>query len=231
MAARRVTTARPHQGRWYAAGYAAAFLGQTGMIALGVMINFVTDDMHTQLDWMGAWALLGTLYAVVTLVVLGIASQRRAPIDGSPHRFVFSRPARMIATSTTILASATGLTAALRVLALNPDGLVGLRTMIIGVWVMVLAWGFMHWGFAQIYFQRHLASDEPQFDFPGTPNPRMVDFVYFSYTVGTSFAASDVTVVSSRTRWTLIWHCVVSFFFNGLIIVLALNTIMSGGVG
>jgi len=57
----------------------------------------------------------------------------------------------------------------------------------------------------------------------------MVDFVYFSFTVGSSFAASDVTVLSSRTRWTVVWHSVSSFFFNGLIIVLALNTIMSNG--
>jgi uncharacterized membrane protein len=37
-----------------------------------------------------------------------------------------------------------------------------------------------------------------------------------------------VEVLSTRMRWTIVWHSVLSYFFNGLIIVLALNTIMSG---
>ena len=31
---------------------------------------------------------------------------------------------------------------------------------------------------------------------------------------------------TSRIRWTVTWHSVLSYFFNGFIIVLALNTIM-----
>lgn len=212
---------------WGAAGYGAALVGQVAMIVLGILINFVFDGGAAQLDWLGAWALLGTFYASATLLVLGISARSTAHVR--PHRFVASRLARLVTTSTTVLASMTGLTAAVRVLTLAPDWQVGLRTTVIGVWVMVLAWGFLHWGFAQIYFQRNLRDDEPPFDFPKTPHPRMVDFVYFSFTVGTSFAASDVTVLSTRMRWTVIWHSVCSFFFNGLIIVLALNTIMSNG--
>lgn len=215
------------RGWWGAIGYGAALVGQVAMIVLGVIVNFGVENGVAQLDWLGAWALIGTLYASLALLGLGLSA--RLPADARPHRFIASRLSRIVATSTTILASMTGLTAALRVLALSPDWLVGLRTTIIGVWVMVLAWGFLHWGFAQIYLQRSLTADEPQFDFPRTPLPRMVDFVYFSFTVGSSFAASDVTVLSSRTRWTVVWHSVSSFFFNGLIIVLALNTIMSNG--
>ncbi|MGS0561496.1 DUF1345 domain-containing protein [Microbacterium aurugineum] len=197
------------------------------MSVLGIVVNVVGDDGITQLYWLGAWALVGTVYACLTLIGLGLSA--RLMSDARPHRFVAGRLARMVATSTTILASMTGLTAAFRVLTLSPDWYVGVATAVVGVWVMVLAWGFLHWGFAQIYFQRSLRAEEPQFSFPGTPHPRMVDFVYFSFTVGTSFAASDVTVLSSRTRWTVVWHSVSSFFFNGLIIVLALNTIMSSG--
>jgi uncharacterized membrane protein len=51
--------------------------------------------------------------------------------------------------------------------------------------------------------------------------------VYFAYTLGTTFAASDVEVRTTRMRWTIVWHSVLSYFFNGLVIVLALNTIMS----
>jgi uncharacterized membrane protein len=98
----------------------------------------------------------------------------------------------------------------------------------VGVWAMLLAWGFFHWGFAQIYYQRYWSTDQPMLRFPGTEHPRFIDFVYFAYTLGTTFAASDVEVLSTRMRWTIVWHSVLSYFFNGLVIVLALNTIMSG---
>ena len=100
---------------------------------------------------------------------------------------------------------------------------------IVGVWAMLLSWGSLHWGFAQIYFQRYYAEEAAPLRFPKTTHPRIVDFVYFSYTLGTTFATSDVETLTPRIRWTIVWHSVLSFFFNGLIIVLALNTITSGG--
>ena len=43
--------------------------------------------------------------------------------------------------------------------------------------------------------------------------------------IGTSFTPNDINT-TSRIRWTVTWHSVLSYFFNGFIIVLALNTIM-----
>ena len=48
--------------------------------------------------------------------------------------------------------------------------------------------------------------------------------------VGTSFTPNDVET-APPIRWTVVWHSVLSFFFNGFIIVLALNTIMGGSFG
>ena len=46
--------------------------------------------------------------------------------------------------------------------------------------------------------------------------------------VGTSFTPNDVET-APPIRWTVVWHSVLSFFFNAFIIVLAMNTIMGGG--
>ena len=91
---------------------------------------------------------------------------------------------------------------------------------------MLLAWAFLQWGFAQVYLL-HDRRNRPleTFDFPRTPRPGIVDFVYFSFTVGTTFAASDVTSLTTRTRWIITLHSVVSFLMNALIIALAFDTI------
>ena len=61
--------------------------------------------------------------------------------------------------------------------------------------------------------------------FPDRDDPGLLDFVYVAFMVGTSFTPNDVNT-TSRIRWTVTWHSVLSYFFNGFIIVLALNTIM-----
>ncbi|WP_025156955.1 DUF1345 domain-containing protein [Leifsonia aquatica] len=208
-------------------GFVLSLLVQLVMIVVGVWLVVLSEDDDTTLLLLGLWCVIGTLYELVVLIVLGRAA-RRPVVDGDrPSRFEVGRVARLVSMTATILASLIGFTAAVQVLGLHNDPEVGSITDIVGVWSMLLAWGFLHWGFSQIYYQRHYSSDVPLLRFPATEHPRFVDFVYFAYTLGTSFAASDVEVLSTRLRWTVLWHSVLSYFFNGLIIVLALNTIMS----
>lgn len=208
-------------------GFVLSLLVQLVMIVVGVWLVVLSEDDDTTLLLLGLWCAIGTLYELVVLIVLGRAA-RRPVVDGDrPSRFEVGRVARLVSMTATILASLIGFTAAVQVLGLHNDPEVGSITDIVGVWSMLLAWGFLHWGFSQIYYQRHYSSDVPLLRFPATEHPRFVDFVYFAYTLGTSFAASDVEVLSTRLRWTVLWHSVLSYFFNGLIIVLALNTIMS----
>lgn len=208
-------------------GFVLSLLVQVAMIVVGVWLVLLAEDDDSTLLLLALWCVIGTLYEVVVLIVLGRAA-KRPPIAGDrPTRFEVGRVARVVSMTATILASLIGFTAAVQVLGLHNDPDVGSITDIVGVWSMLLAWGFLHWGFSQIYYQRFYASDVPLLRFPGTEQPRFVDFVYFAYTLGTSFASSDVEVLGTRLRWTVLWHSVLSYFFNGLIIVLALNTITS----
>ena len=210
-------------------GYVASLTVQIVMVVLGIGF-IITEDPFEANVALGLWCVLGTLYAVVALVILGrIAKRSDQPQARRPSRLEIGRPARIVSFTATILASFVGLGAATQVLALSNDPSFGVIVDLLGVWAMLLSWGFLHWGFAQVYYQDYYAADPPPLRFPQTPRPRIVDFVYFSFTLGTSFAASDVETLSTRLRWRVVWHSVLSFFFNGLIIVLALNTIMDIG--
>lgn len=214
-------------------GLTASLLAQLAMIVVGVWLVVLAEDQSTTLELLAIWCSIGTVYSLVVLIVLGRISKTQPRAGARPARWETGRIARLVSMTATILSSLISLAAAIQVLALHNDPQIGSLTDIVGVWSMLLAWGFLHWGFSQIYYQRYYAAAEPMLRFPHPedtlrPDPRFVDFVYFSYTLGTTFAASDVEVLSTRMRWTLVWHSVLSYFFNGLIIVLALNTIMSG---
>ncbi|MEN0085692.1 MAG: DUF1345 domain-containing protein [Leifsonia sp.] len=218
----------PVRRPWVVTGFVASLIVQLAMVGVGVwVVVFVEDDTSTLL-LLTLWCAIGTLYELAVLIILGRIAQQRVTDGRRPARWETGRVARLVSMTATILASLVGFTAAFEVLGPHNDADVGSLMDIVGVWAMLLAWGFFHWGFAQIYYQRYWSADVPMLRFPGTEHPRFIDFVYFAYTLGTTFAASDVEVLSTRMRWTIVWHSVLSYFFNGLIIVLALNTIMSG---
>jgi uncharacterized membrane protein len=62
-------------------------------------------------------------------------------------------------------------------------------------------------------------------EFPGDREPGMLDFTYFSFTVGTSFAASDVKVTSRRSRGVVLGHTILSFAYNTVLIAVVINVI------
>ena len=65
------------------------------------------------------------------------------------------------------------------------------------------------------------------FDFPATPRPGGMEFVYFSYVIGMTAQTSDVAVTTSAMRRRVIVHSIVSFFFNTVIVAAAVNIAVS----
>jgi len=63
--------------------------------------------------------------------------------------------------------------------------------------------------------------------FPGEQSPKQRDFAYFAFTVGTSFAVSDVDVTDGRLRQAVLGHEILSFFYNTSI----LATVVSMATG
>ncbi len=88
------------------------------------------------------------------------------------------------------------------------------------------------WTFIQVLFAIHyagvyfgaVADGEPGgLEFPGKPKPGWTEFVYQAFVVGCTSASSDTNVTSTRMRRICVIQGVVGFFFNTIILALAIN--------
>jgi len=205
----------------------ADLLVQLALIWLGLLLILADDDEAIMAD-LAVWCTLGGLYWLASVIAVGVSvkrSQIAAPrwvgrLDTHPV-------VAAITVTATFLASFVGLVAATEILVLRNDPDWAGWVEPVGVFAMLLSWALYHWGFARIYDRRCRLADTPPLVFPGTESPRLADFVYFSFTNATTFAVSDVQVVTTRMRWTVVWHTTTSFFLNALIIVLAFSTIIN----
>jgi uncharacterized membrane protein len=120
----------------------------------------------------------------------------------------------------TVAASLTGLGAATNVLS-TEDTEYGNLVTGLGVIVMISAWMLLQVGYARYYSQW-----TTDLRFPETPEPQLVDYLYFAFTVGVSFAASDVEVCSRKLRWHVMVHSVISFLYNAVVLATAVSIII-----
>jgi len=78
--------------------------------------------------------------------------------------------------------------------------------------------------YMNLFYDRHDGGhDAGGLSFPGTPEPRAWDFLYYSFVVGMTAQVSDVQVESSVIRRVTLFHGIVSFFFNTVLLALAVN--------
>ena len=214
------------------------------IVAVGLLFVFADEESDVQIGALATYCLLSTVYMIVWMFILGRISRQSWNMTSAAT--AIRPPNRLASLLITILSSLIGISAASELLVLRNDPEFGSAIDFFGVWALLLAWGFLHWGYAQIYYRLYHVGPgrvrraagaavtgsvpvaDPPMRFPATPNPGLLDFVYMSFMVGTSFTPNDVET-TTRVRWTVIWHSVLSFFFNGFILVLALNTIMGGG--
>jgi uncharacterized membrane protein len=96
-----------------------------------------------------------------------------------------------------------------------------------------LGWMTLHtlmaFHYAHLFYSRHpeaMAADAGGLDFPRTLEPGIWDFLYYSFVIGMTAQVSDVQVVSTRIRTVTLLHGVVSFFFNTVILALAVNVVL-----
>ena len=199
----------------------------TVVLVVGVVFVFADEETDVQIISLVIWCLLSTFYMIGWMIVLGRLS--RSAWRGSSTLIATRPPGRFASLIVTILSSIIGVAAASELLVLRADPDYASAIDFFGVWAMLLAWGFLHWGFAQIYYRLdNRVPDDPRgrpLMFPDRDDPGLLDFVYTAFMIGTSFTPNDINT-TSRIRWTVTWHSVLSYFFNGFIIVLALNTIM-----
>lgn len=125
-----------------------------------------------------------------------------------------------------LTSSAIGSYAAVAALAAHEEGdarsLVVAGISSVGV---VLSWTLLHVGFAQIYRLLNGRDESPAISMPGDSSAMMIDYIYFSFTIGTAFATSDARVLAVRARRIVLIQSVVSFFYNALVVAIAFQVL------
>ena len=96
-----------------------------------------------------------------------------------------------------------------------------------------ISWGMLHtvvaFHYANLFYAPGGGSrtDAGGLEFPGGGEPGMLEFLYYSFVVGMTAQVSDVDVSSHAQRRATLTHGIVSFFYNTVLIALAVNAAIS----
>ncbi len=99
-----------------------------------------------------------------------------------------------------------------------------------------LGWATLHmlyaYHYARLYYAPAGASDGKQRDSGGlafldTEEPGIIEFVYFSFTIGATAQTADVDLKSTDFRRVVLFHAIASFVFNTVLLALAVNVAAS----
>jgi len=91
---------------------------------------------------------------------------------------------------------------------------------VIGSWLLVGVMYCLH--YAHLYYTAN--KNTLPLKFPeGHVQPNYWDFLYFSFTLSIAVQTSDVQIMNRATRKLVLGHCLLSFFFNLVILGLSVN--------
>lgn len=224
---------RPELSRGAIFTLVSSFMGilaQLWLAGLGAVILFGPTDPTDPAGIGGllTWCTVATLFLAATTVTLTFMARSPQPDSSFTRRIIGHPLARLIAIVFTFGASLIGIAVALQIITDLGHEVLDPTLEIVGIWAMLVSWALFNWGYARIYFSRYHQAKEPPLIFPGTPDPKLVDFAYLAFTNATNFSVSDVQVTSTQLRWTVVWHTTIAFFFNALIIGLIINVLANG---
>jgi uncharacterized membrane protein len=138
-----------------------------------------------------------------------------------------------------ILAGAFSLFAVAIVLegARNLAGNERIFALAIGVLTVFLSWTTLHVIYAVHYAHIYYDPAERQdgvrvrggLEFPGTKEPDYWDFVYFSFVIGMTCQVSDVQITARHLRHLATAQGIISFFYNTVVVALAVNVVAGTG--
>ena len=101
---------------------------------------------------------------------------------------------------------------------------------------MILSCFFIHTIFTLRYAHIFYGDDDENpkthaggLEFPDDIKPDYLDFAYFSFVLGMTFQVSDVQITSKYLRRLAMWHGLLSFGYNTIMIALTINLIAGFG--
>ncbi|MEV0334405.1 DUF1345 domain-containing protein [Nocardia sp. NPDC050717] len=192
---------------------AAMELGLTG---LGVVWLAMYSWSGSGIGLLLVWNLLAVAYMLAGWALL----YRDLPRDPSADLDDWIGPT-WFSTTMALVASGSGAAAGFIMIVARQGGGGDALAEGVAAATVLMSWLLLHTAFAQIYARAHYA--DGGLEFPHCAWPQLTEFVYFSFTVGTSFAVSDVDVVNRAMRRRVVAHSVLSFFFNAAVVAIAID--------
>src|SRR4029453_15246336 len=166
-------------------------------------------------------AAIGFMLSIIPLFSFKAEAMRRASRENDANRVTLLGVALIL--SFVILVSGAG--------KLPGDRLLTRMETILVIATLGLGWTFanlvyaLH--YAHLYYSgREGGKDHGGLNFPGdSPEPGYWDFVYFSFTLGIALQTSDVCITSPGVRRLVTVHCIAAFFYNLVVVALAVNVL------
>ncbi|TCK25254.1 DUF1345 domain-containing protein [Pseudonocardia endophytica] len=187
------------------------------------------------LQWTVLWVLLGMIHLIVR-----ITRARRARLGDPmwPYRLNGRVTGYLVQLATVVMIVSSALAIALRPALLDlarslPDAVLRSQltnaanlSAIVALPVVFVAWAMLHAGYAERYARIWLRSrGDPPIVFPGTTAPTLLDFVYFSFTVGVAVSTSDCVIRSDHVRGVVTRHAVLSFVYSSVILGIVIGLV------
>ena len=176
---------------------------------------------------LAGWNAGGWLY----LLLIGI-KMARAEVEGIKREAGIERESRIAVLFIVSFGSVFALLALFaQLMALKSEhGFDRDISIAVSVLTILLSWLLIHTVFALFYAHEFHSEGKGGargagggLEFPDDATPDYLDFLYFSFVVGTTAQTSDVAVCSRAMRRVVMLHGILSFFLNTAVITLAVN--------
>jgi uncharacterized membrane protein len=166
------------------------------------------------------WILLGLTYAAIRIRRIRRARQGD---QRWPGWLAGRRANRLIILGTAIIVLGAGSNIALT----KGDDDNSYLIRVFAIAMVLVAWTILQLSYAERYARLYVENVEGSapLDFPGTPNPTLLEFAYFSFSVGSTFGTSDVAIQSSRFRGIVMCHGLLAFVYNTAVLGMVLSLI------
>jgi uncharacterized membrane protein len=197
--------------------------------AVGVLaLILLPSSLHASVREAMAWCLSGTIYLLTTFKVMAECHS-----DKIRTRAARQDDSSVVILVLVLLAIFSSFAAIFGLLSAAKEASTEGKVFFAGLAAatIVISWLVTQVTFTLHYAHEYYAPDQfsegakgiTPLRFPSDTTPDYWDFFYFSTSFGAASQTSDVSINSKEIRRLAILHAIVSFFFNTMILALAIN--------
>jgi uncharacterized membrane protein len=198
------------------------------LAAAGALLFLLPRHMPVQTRALAAWNGAVITFLVLTCLrrdVVGAGRLQTAPALG------YGKTGALAAVLIVCIVSVAATGIALRTVARHQPGAAMHANL--SVLSVLSSWFLLQTIFALFYARHYYRAEsaanrdqKPALQFAGDDAPDFWDFIYFSFTVGFSYATSDTNIPSRMLRRAVLLQAMISFLFYTIIIGLIINAIL-----